>query len=160
MKRRVIKVLVVILLTVSGCALLVDQLLLDEYDVLEYNWKIDLPKANKVTDLIAPEASFLGDGELMTLFEYSKPIDLSNTVFTKLSSSEITNADSKIEHFKHKTNEVNQHSAAIKDIFIQYDVEATSGDYFYYDEENNGYDFIILLYKTELQQLYLYEWHQ
>ena len=160
MKKRLVKVLVVTLLTVSGCALLLDQLLLDEYDVLEYNWDIDLPKANKVTHLIASEANFLGDGEEMTLFEYSKPIDLSNTIFTKLTSNEITHANSKIEHFKQITNEVNQNSAAIKDIFIQYDVEATSGDYFYFEEKNDGYDFIILLYKTELQQLYLYEWHQ
>ena len=156
MKRRLGKVLVVILIMVSGGALLLDQLLLDEYDALKYNWKIDVPKANKVTDLIAHEPSFNGDGETMTLFEYSKPIDLNNTFLTILTSSKIANANRKIEHFKELVND----SAEIQDIFTQYDVEATSGDYFYYDEENNGYDFIILLYKTELQQLFLFEWHQ
>ena len=160
MKRRLGKVLVVILIMVSGGALLLDQLLLDEYDVLKYNWKIDVPKANKVTDLIAHEPSFNGDGETMTLFEYSKPIDLNNTFLTILTSSKITHANRKIEHFKEIATAVNQDSAEIQDIFTQYDVEATSGDYFYYDEKNDGYDFIILLYKTELQQLFLYEWHQ
>ena len=160
MKKWLIAFFVSIVLLFTGCSLLIDSLLPNEYEVLESNWNITLPETNEVKDLLTTEANFHGDGEWFTLFNYSKPIDLSNTNFIKLTSNEISDANYKIAQFKKSTIEVRQNSKEIINIFNEYDVEATIGDYYYYNEENNGYDFIILLYKTELQQLYKYEWHQ
>ena len=150
----------IIIVLLSGCTLLISSLLPNEYEVLEKNWHIKLPTADEVTDLITTEANFHGDGEWFTLYNYSKPIDFSNTKLIKLTANETSHANQKIEQFKTKTIAIHQESKEITDTFNQHNVEAVIGDYFYYEERNNGYDFIILLYKTEGNQLYKYEWHQ
>ncbi|MFJ6208466.1 hypothetical protein [Lysinibacillus sp. NPDC092081] len=137
-----------------------NSLLPNEYEVLESNWNIYLPKADEKKNLLTTEANFHGDGEWFALFDYSKPIDFSNTSFIKLTSNEISDANNRIAQFKKRTIDIRQNSKEIVDIFNQYDVEAEVGDYYYYDEHNNGDDFIILLYKADLLQLYKYEWHQ
>lgn len=160
MKKWLIVLFALIILLFSGCNLFINSLLPNEYEVLESNWNINLPEANEVKDLLTTQASFHGDGEWFTLFDYSKPIDLSNTDFIKLTFNEVTDANNKIEQFKIKTIDIRHNSKEIVNIFNQYDIKATIDDYFYYDERNNGYDFIILLYKTETHQLYKYVWHQ
>lgn len=160
MKKRLIMFLIAIKLLFSGCNLLINSLLPNEYEVLERNWGIYLPKADKVTDLLTTEANFHGDGEWFTLFDYSKPIDFSNTGFSILTSSDISDANNKIAQFEKRTIDIRQKSKEIIDIFNQYDIEAEVGDYYYYDGRNSGNDFIILLYKTEKHQLYKYVWHQ
>jgi len=160
MKKWLIVLFALIILLFSGCNLFINSLLPNEYEVLESNWNINLPEANEVKDLLTTQANFHGDGEWFTLFDYSNPIDLSNTDFIKLTFNEVTDANNKIEQFKIKTIDIRHNSKEIVNIFNQYDIKATIDDYFYYDERNNGYDFIILLYKTETHQLYKYVWHQ
>ncbi|MEY9976330.1 hypothetical protein ABH968_001275 [Lysinibacillus sp. RC79] len=84
----------------SGCTLLINSLLPNEYEVLESNWNIYLPKANEVKDILTTEANFHGDGEWFALFGYSKPIGLSNTSYIKLTSNEISDANNRIAQFK------------------------------------------------------------
>ncbi|KOP80356.1 hypothetical protein AMS59_02895 [Lysinibacillus sp. FJAT-14745] len=160
MKKWLITLFVAIILLFSGCTLLINSLLPNEYEVLESNWNIYLPKADEIKNLLTTEANFLGDGEWFALFDYSKPIDFSNTGFIKVTSNEISVANNRIAQFKKRTIDIRQNAKEIVDIFNQYDVEAEVGDYYYYGEHNNGNDFIILLYKVELHQLYKYEWHQ
>ena len=160
MKKWLIMFFLANILLFSGCTLLINSLLPNKYEVLESNWGIYLPKADEVIDLLTTEASFHGDGEWFTLFDYSKPIDFSNTGFTKLTSSDISDVNNKIAQFEKRTIDIRQKSKEIVDIFNQYDIEAEVGDYYYYDGRNSGNDFIILLYKAKSHQLYKYVWHQ
>lgn len=100
MNKWLIACIVSIILLFSGCNLLINSLLPNEYEVLESNWGISLPEADEVTNLLITEASFHGDGEWFTLFDYSKPIDLSNVGFVKLTASDISNANQKITQFE------------------------------------------------------------
>ena len=135
-------------------------LLYNEYEVLEANWGIKLPQATEVKDLLTTENSFHGDGEWFTLLEYSKPVDLTESNFVKLSLEEIANANNKIANFQRRTLEIRQNDKTVVDVFKTYDVKAEVNDYYYYEERNKGFDTIVLLYKTQTQQLYKYEWHQ
>lgn len=160
MKKWLIACIVSIVLLFSGCTLLINTLLPNEYEVLESSWGIYLPKADEIDDLLTTDANFHGDGEWFTLFNYSKPIDLSNTGFIKLTSNDISNATNRIARFKKRTIDIRQNAKETIDIFNQNDIKAEVGDYYYYDARNSGNDFIILIYKAKLHQLYLYEWHQ
>ncbi|MEK4426016.1 hypothetical protein [Solibacillus sp. FSL K6-1523] len=160
MNKWLIACIVSIILLFSGCNLLINSLLPNEYEVLESNWGISLPEADEVTNLLITEASFHGDGEWFTLFDYSKPIDLSNVGFVKLTASDISNANQKITQFEKRTIDIRQNAKETIDIFNQNDIKAEVGDYFFYDARNGGDDFIILLYKTKSHQLYKYVWHQ
>ena len=94
------------------------------------------------------------------MLEYSKPIDLTESNFVKLSLEKIANANNKIANFQRRTLEIRQNDKTVVDVFKTYDVKAEVNDYYYYEERNNGFDTIVLLYKTQTQQLYKYEWHQ
>ena len=139
---------------------MLSSLLYNEYEVLEANWGIELPQATEVKEILTTENSFRGEGEWFTLFEYSKPIDLTESNFVKLSLEDIANANNKIVNFQRRTLEIRQNDKMVVDIFKTYEVEAEVDDYYYYDGRNNGYDTIVLLYKPQTQQLYKYEWHQ
>lgn len=139
---------------------MINSLLLDDYEVLEANWGIHLPRATEIKDLITTENSFHGDGEWFTLFKYSKPINLSESNFVKLSSEQIAEANNKIANFQQRTLEIRQNDKDVVDVFKTYDVEAAVDDYYYYEERNNGFDTIVLLYRSQTKQLYKYEWHQ
>lgn len=132
----------------------------NEYEVLEANWGIKIPQAKEVRDLLTTENSFRGDGEWFTVFEYVKPIDLTESNFKKLSLEEVANVNNKIANFQRRTLEIRQNDKMVVDVFKNYDVQAEINDYYYNDEQNNGFDTIVLLYKTQTQQLYKYEWHQ
>lgn len=160
MKKWLITVFIAIIFLFSGCALLIKSLLPNEYEVLESNWGVNLPKADEVIYLLTTEANFHGDGEWFTLFDYSKQIDFSNTSFTKLTSSDVSHVNNKIAQFEKSTIDIRQKSKEIVYTFNQYDIKAEIDDYYYYDGRNNGNDFIILLYKAKSHQLFKYEWHQ
>lgn len=99
MKKWVIGFGVVIGLFVLLAIWMLSSLLPNEYEVLEANWGITMPQATEVKDLLTTENSFHGDGEWFTLFAYSKPIDLTESNFVKLSSEELANANTKIANF-------------------------------------------------------------
>lgn len=160
MKKWLITFIIAMLLLFSGCTILLSSLLPNEYEVLEENWSISLPKANKVKNVLTTDANFHGDGEWLTVLDYSKPVDLRNTGFKKLHAAELSDANNRIAQFTKRTIEIRNNSHEIIDILNQYHVAAELGDYYYYNGRNNGNDFIILLYKTETYQLYKYEWHQ
>ena len=150
---------------VSGLCLLlliwmINSLLYDQYEVLELNWGIELPQATEMKSLITTENSFHGDGEWFLLFEYSKPIDLTDSEFGKLSFEDIAHANNEIANFKRRTLEIRHNDQAVVEVFKTYDVEAEVGDFYFYESRNGSYDTIVLLYKTSTQQLFMYEWHQ
>lgn len=160
MKKWLIALFVSIVLLFSGCNLLINSLLPNEYEVLESNWGISLPEADEVTYLLSTDANFHGDGEWFTLFDYSKPIDLSKAGFIKLTTNNIPYATNRIERFKMRTLEIRQNAKETIEVFNQHDIQADVGDYYFYDARNGENDFIIMLYKTDRYQLYKYVWHQ
>jgi hypothetical protein len=138
----------------------IDSLLYDEYEVLESNWGIQLPQAEKITDLIITENSFHGDGEWFEIFQYSKPVDLTKRGFTELTFEQTNEANDHIASFTQKTLDIRNNEKSVVEVFQNNDIEAEVGDYYYYEERNNGYDTISLLYKRYTNELFIYEWHQ
>lgn len=149
---------IVLIFLFSSCTFMLKAYLPNKYEVIKSNWGIDIPKAENVSQLITTEANFHGDGEWMTLYQYTKDIDVSAIGLKKIEN--VDEANTQITKFKNKTLEVHGNAAEINSIFKQYPIEAQIGDYYLRMYDNGGNDFIILLYKQKAHQLYIFEWHQ
>ncbi|MGE6489817.1 hypothetical protein [Paenisporosarcina sp. NPDC076898] len=126
-------------------------------------WGINLPMPDERIEVWGSETSFHGDGEWFNVLQYSnQKISIENSGMIVLTTDNVDEATNKIEHFIKTTismrydNELEQ----AKEAFVQYSIEPQLGDFYFYKEENGGYDYFIALFKQHDNKLYTFEWHQ
>ena len=126
-------------------------------------WGIDLPIPDKRKEIWGTEGSFNGDGEWFNVFDYSsQEVPIKNSGMVEITSMNIEEVKSKIERFRATTislytGDTQEH---VNKALAEYLIRVQEGDYYFYREENNGFDYFIALFKTEENKLYTMEWHQ
>lgn len=157
MKQWIYMFTAILAIVIGSFGFLAWQLLPNDYEMLKRNWSIDLPKADDVQDLITTESSFNGDGEWFTIYSYDKKIPLTNTNLVKLTADSAAQATNRIRRFERSVLSFRADSV---EPFTTHHIQALAGDYYYHTAKNEGNNYIILLYKSSTQKMYVYEWHQ
>lgn len=133
--------------------------------VKSYNteWGIDLPEPEKMEEVWGSEVSFQGDGEWFNVFQYSESkISINDSGMIALSTDNIAEAENQIDHFINTTISMYQFQGneKVKEAFANYPVKPNVGDFYFYREENDEFDYFIALFKKDENKLYTFEWHQ
>ena len=79
-----------------------------------------------------------------------------------LTSSNVVEASNKIDHFISTTISLyyEEEQKQVKKVFEQHPIRVQVGDFYFYREKNDGYDYFIALFKHDENKLYTFEWHQ
>ena len=129
------------------------------YDVIAANWDIEIPQGAEITRIIAKDPSFNGDGEEFTKFQYDQSVDMSALGLTKLLAEDARAANEQITQFMTSTISIRNHDEAIVNAFRTYNIKAEAGDYYRFVSREGAHDYLIFLYKEEINTLYMYVWN-
>ncbi|MFF5994906.1 hypothetical protein AAGS61_09130 [Lysinibacillus sp. KU-BSD001] len=124
-------------------------------------WGIHLPQPDELQEIVASPSSFNGDGEWFYILQYKETkLNVEDTGMVALTAENVEEASKKIAHFVTTTTSMVSTSEEVKNAFKAHPIEVKIGDYYFYKEKNDGYDYFIALLKKDEQQIYLLEWHQ
>nr|WP_106782619.1 hypothetical protein [Lysinibacillus timonensis] len=125
-------------------------------------WGINLPQPNEGKEIWSSENNFHGDGEWVNVFRYSEEITLSESGLESLTANNLNEARKSVEEFIHATLSVyyDDDKEEVQKVFEQFTIIPEIGDYYFYSEKNEGFDYFIALFKRDESTLYTFEWHQ
>ena len=104
---------------------------------------------------------WFGDGESITMFDYtnSNPLILEQGL-NLVTEVNLDFANELISKFIDDTLSMRGSTTDVSNVFKQHNVKVSIDDYYYYEKNNQGYDYIIVAFKKPEQKLYILEWYQ